>query len=95
MHTLLIAEDHYESEECPQSQPQAREPNDEAMDPDLATHSVKPPLYLTSTFSFSSAEHGKAYAEVINGLRKQRLDEGFSNTHIYSRDTNSNFEIFE
>ena len=66
-----------------------------AYDPDLASHSVKPPLYLTSTFSFTSAEHGKAYAEVINGLRKQRADEDFSNTYIYSRDTNPNLEIFE
>jgi methionine-gamma-lyase len=66
-----------------------------AYDPDLASHSVKPPLYLTSTFSFTSAEHGKAYAEVINDLRKQRPDEDFSNTYIYSRDTNPNLEIFE
>jgi cystathionine beta-lyase/cystathionine gamma-synthase len=65
------------------------------MAPYLASHCVKPPLYLTSTFSFSSADHGKAYAEAINGLRTQRPDEDFSNTYIYSRDTNPNLEIFE
>ena len=54
-------------------------------DPELASHAVKPPMYLTSTFSFTSAEHGKAYAEVINGLRTQRPDEDFSNTYIYGR----------
>ncbi|MFM2032221.1 MAG: hypothetical protein RLZZ297_986 [Chloroflexota bacterium] len=64
-------------------------------DPELASHAVKPPMYLTSTFSFVSAEHGKAYAEVINGLRAQRPDEDFSNTYIYGRDTNPNLEIFE
>lgn len=64
-------------------------------DPALASHSVKPPIYMTSTFSFADAEHGKAYAEVINGLRPQRPDEDFSNTYIYSRDTNPNLEIFE
>lgn len=64
-------------------------------DPQLASQSVKPPIYMTSTFAFSSAEHGKAYGEVINGLRPQRPDEDFSNTYIYSRETNPNLEIFE
>jgi len=64
-------------------------------DPNQASHAVKPPMYLTSTFSFKSAEHGKAYAEVINGLRKQEPNEDFSDTYIYSRDTNPNLEIFE
>ncbi|GAB4117527.1 MAG: cystathionine gamma-synthase family protein [Roseiflexaceae bacterium] len=64
-------------------------------DPEKASHSVKPPIYMTSTFSFAQAEHGKAYAEVINNLRPQRPDEDFSNTYIYSRETNPNLEIFE
>lgn len=64
-------------------------------DPRLASHAVKPPLYLTSTFSFEDAEHGKAYSEVINSLRPAAEGEDFSNTYIYSRDTNPNIEIFE
>ncbi len=66
-----------------------------AYDPALASHSVKPPLYLTSTFSFEDAAHAKAYGEVINGLREKEEGEDFSNTYIYSRDTNPNIEIFE
>ncbi|HNP74280.1 MAG TPA: PLP-dependent transferase [Kouleothrix sp.] len=64
-------------------------------DPTLASHSVKPPIYMTSTFSFPSAEVGKAYGEVINNLRPQQPDEDFSNTYIYSRETNPNLEILE
>ncbi len=64
-------------------------------DAQLASGSVKPPVYLTSTFAFKKVEDAEAYCQVINNLRPQRADEDFSNTYIYGRDTSPNLAIFE
>ena len=41
-------------------------------DPHLSERSLKPPLFLTSTFVFRSAEDGKAFFELAYGLRQKR-----------------------
>ncbi|MBX7212873.1 MAG: aminotransferase class I/II-fold pyridoxal phosphate-dependent enzyme [Thermoflexales bacterium] len=64
-------------------------------DPHLASGSVKPPIYLTSTFAFKRVEDAEQYCQVINNLRPKREDEDFSNTYIYGRDTNPNLAVFE
>lgn len=55
--------------------------------------SVKVPLFLTSTFSFATAEEGKAFFEVALGARKAR--EGEDVGLIYTRANNPNLEILE
>ena len=61
--------------------------------PELFAGAVKNPLFLTSTFSFQSAEEGKAFFEIAYGLRTPEPDEelGF----IYSRLNNPNLAILE
>ena len=62
-------------------------------DPRLSQGSVKAPVFLTSTFVFSSAEEGKRFFELAYGLRKP--DEGEQAGLIYSRLNNPNLQIFE
>ncbi len=62
-------------------------------DPELSEGSVKPPVFLTSTFQFSSAEEGKRFFELAYGLREQGPDEAMG--LIYSRLNNPNLQIFE
>jgi methionine-gamma-lyase len=54
---------------------------------------LKPPLFLTSTFVFRSAEDGKAFFELAYGLRKQRPNE--EPGLIYSRINNPDLEMLE
>ncbi|MCB9671904.1 MAG: PLP-dependent transferase [Alphaproteobacteria bacterium] len=62
-------------------------------DPALSQGSVKPPVFLTSTFQFESAAAGKRFFEVAYGLRTP--DPGEQQGLIYSRLNNPNLQIFE
>ena len=62
-------------------------------DPHLSERSLKPPLFLTSTFVFSSAEDGKAFFELAYGLRQKRPNE--EPGLIYSRINNPDLEMLE
>ncbi len=55
--------------------------------------SIKPPVFLTSTFQFASAKEGKRFFELAYGLRKRKKNE--DKGLIYSRINNPNMEIFE
>jgi len=61
--------------------------------PELSEGSIKPPVFLTSTFGFKTAEEGKAFFEVAYGLREKGQDE--EPGLIYSRINNPNLEILE
>jgi methionine-gamma-lyase len=61
--------------------------------PQLSEGSLKPPLFLTSTFVFKSAEDGKRFFEVAYGLSPQAPGEELG--LIYSRINNPNLEILE
>ncbi len=62
-------------------------------DPLLAEGSVKPPVFLTSTFAFRSAEDGARFFDVVSG--RVPLPEGQSPGLVYSRFNNPNLEIAE
>jgi len=62
-------------------------------DPALSAGSVKPPVFLTSTFQFASAAEGKRYFELAYGLRARGVGE--EDGLIYSRLNNPNLQIFE
>jgi methionine-gamma-lyase len=62
-------------------------------DPELSAGSVKPPVFLTSTFQFHSALEGKRFFELAYGLREP--DEGEEAGLIYSRLNNPNLQMFE
>lgn len=62
-------------------------------DPWLSEGSVKPPVFLTSTFAFKCAEDGKQFFAWAHGegVPPPRREQGL----IYSRINNPNLEIFE
>lgn len=62
-------------------------------DPWLSEGSIKPPVFLTSTFQFRSAADGKHFFELAYGLREPTAgeDPGL----IYSRLNNPNLQIVE
>jgi methionine-gamma-lyase len=62
-------------------------------DPRLSEGAVKCPIFLTSTFTFRTAEEGKAFFEVAYGLRPESPaeDPGL----IYSRLNNPDLQILE
>ncbi len=60
----------------------------------LSEGSIKPPIFLTSTFQFKSAEDGKRFFELAYGLDEQREGEEDPGL-IYSRLNNPNLQIFE
>jgi len=62
-------------------------------DPWLSEGSIKPPVFLTSTFQFRSAAAGKHYFELAYGL--QQPLEGEDPGLIYSRLNNPNLQMFE
>jgi methionine-gamma-lyase len=62
-------------------------------DPHLSERSLKPPVFLTSTFVFRTAEDGKAFFELAYGLRQQRPNE--QPGLIYSRINNPDLEMLE
>src|SRR5687768_14250004 len=59
-------------------------------DPQLSEGALKPPIFLTSTFVFESAEAGKRHFEGITGQR-----EGGAEGLVYSRFNGPNQEILE
>ncbi|MCK9515108.1 MAG: cystathionine gamma-synthase family protein [Ottowia sp.] len=62
-------------------------------DPFLSEGSVKPPVFLTSTFAFRSAEDGARFFDVVAG--RTTLPQGQSAGLVYSRFNNPNLEIAE
>lgn len=62
-------------------------------DPLLSEGSVKPPVFLTSTFIFKSAEEGKAFFDTVSG--RKPLPQGEKAGLIYSRFNHPNSEIVE
>ncbi len=62
-------------------------------DPFMSEGAVKPPVFLTSTFAFRSAEDGAAFFDVVAG--RKSLAEGESTGLVYSRFNHPNLEIIE
>lgn len=61
--------------------------------PSFSEGSVKPPVFLTSTFVFSSAEEGEEFFNVMSG--RKEAPEGDRSGLIYSRFNHPNAEIIE
>ncbi len=61
--------------------------------PALSEGSLKPPIFLTSTFVFETAQQGKDLFDITSGRREVRADEATG--LVYSRFNNPNFEILE
>ena len=61
--------------------------------PLLSEGAIKAPIFQTSTFVFESAEAGKAFFELANGLREPLPGEQAG--LIYSRLNNPDLEILE
>jgi methionine-gamma-lyase len=62
-------------------------------DPALSEGAVKPPVFLTSTFVFRTAEDGRDFFDVVSGRRE--LPPGESAGLVYSRFNQPNSEIVE
>lgn len=62
-------------------------------DPTLSEGAVKPPVFLTSTFVFRSAEHGKEFFDYVAGRREPPKGEAAG--LVYSRFNHPNAEIVE
>jgi methionine-gamma-lyase len=62
-------------------------------DPALSEGAVKPPVFLTSTFVFGSAEEGRDFFDYVSGRRQ--LAAGGSAGLVYSRFNHPNSEIVE
>jgi methionine-gamma-lyase len=61
--------------------------------PALSEGALKPPIFLTSTFVFETAQQGKDLFDITAGRREKRTDEAAG--LVYSRFNNPNFEILE
>lgn len=62
-------------------------------DPFLSEGSVKPPVFLTSTFAFRTAEDGADFFDMVSGRKPS--PEGESAGLVYSRFNHPNLEIVE
>lgn len=62
-------------------------------DPSLSEGSLKPPVFLTSTFVFDNAQHGKEFFELAYGKREPNAGE--ESGLIYSRINNPDLEVLE
>ena len=62
-------------------------------DPSLSEGSLKPPIFLTSTFVFKSAQDGKDFFDFSSGRRE--LGAGQTAGLVYSRFNNPNLEVLE
>ena len=62
-------------------------------DPALSEGAVKPPVFLTSTFVFKTAEEGKAFFDYVAGRREP--PQGEAAGLVYSRFNHPNSEIVE
>lgn len=63
-------------------------------EPSMSEGAVKPPVFLTSTFAFQSAEEGAAFFDVAAG-RKPAPQDGGAGGLVYSRFNHPNTEIVE
>ncbi|MCF8709741.1 cystathionine gamma-synthase family protein [Rhizorhapis sp. SPR117] len=61
--------------------------------PSFSEGALKPPIFLTSTFVFESAQQGKDLFDITAGRREARKGENAG--LVYSRFNNPNFEILE
>src|SRR6185312_9951389 len=61
--------------------------------PRLSEGALKPPIFLTSTFAFETAQQGKDLFDVTSGRRRPRRGQDLG--LVYSRFNNPNFEILE
>src|SRR5919108_6595994 len=62
-------------------------------DPALSEGAVKPPVFLTSTFVFGSAEEGRDFFDYVSGRKEP--PEGSAAGLVYSRFNHPNSEIVE
>ena len=62
-------------------------------DPSLSEGALKPPIFLTSTFAFKSAQDGKDFFDYSSGRRE--LKAGQTAGLVYSRFNNPNLEVLE
>src|SRR6478672_8178783 len=62
-------------------------------DPKLSEGALKPPVFLTSTFVFESAQDGKDFFDYTSGRREP--PPGESAGLVYSRFNNPNLEVLE
>src|ERR1043165_8594916 len=62
-------------------------------DPELSEGAVKPPVFLTSTFVFKSAEEGRDFFDYVSGRREP--PKGLGSGLVYSRFNHPNSEIVE
>ena len=62
-------------------------------DPSLSEGSLKPPIFLTSTFVFKTAQDGKDFFDFTSGRREPGA--GQSSGLVYSRFNNPNLEVLE
>src|SRR5258707_7056308 len=62
-------------------------------DPQLSEGAVKPPVFLTSTFVFRTAEDGQDFFDFVSGRREP--PEGMGAGLVYSRFNHPNSEIVE
>ncbi len=62
-------------------------------DPMLSEGALKPPIFMTSTFTFASAQDGKEFFELAYGKREARAKE--QPGLIYSRINNPDLEVLE
>jgi methionine-gamma-lyase len=62
-------------------------------DPELSEGAVKPPVFLTSTFVFKSAEEGRDFFDFVSGRREPPAGKGAG--LVYSRFNHPNSEIVE
>ena len=62
-------------------------------DPSLSEGSLKPPIFLTSTFVFRTAQDGKDFFDYTSGRREPEA--GQSSGLVYSRFNNPNLEVLE
>jgi methionine-gamma-lyase len=62
-------------------------------DPSLSEGSLKPPIFLTSTFVFKTAQDGKDFFDFTSGRREPTA--GQSTGLVYSRFNNPNLEVLE
>src|SRR5882762_6452496 len=62
-------------------------------EPHLSEGALKPPVFLTSTFVFRSAQEGKDFFDYTSG--RKPLPAGLAGGLVYSRFNNPNLEVLE
>src|ERR1700722_6920992 len=62
-------------------------------DPSLSEGSLKPPIFLPSTFVFKTAQDGKDFFDFTSGRREPSV--GQTSGLVYSRFNNPNLEVLE